>query len=360
MFKNLRIGLRLGIAFAIALLGLSFVAGLGVNRMANLSGQVEVMAKDRFPKTVWANDIIDSINVMARSMRNTLLLKNEADIAKEMARIPQERKTIDDRIEKLTQTVNSAKGKELLQRVKDARADFLVGQDKLLDMVKKGQRDEAVTYMIGDFRKLQNPYFATVGEIIKFQGALMEEAGREAEATNAASRNLMIGVALSALVFSVLCALWIARSITRPLAESVAAANRLAEGDLTVAITADSTDETGQLKSALQTMIAKLAHTIGEVRGASDQLSNAAQQVSVTSQSLSQAASEQAASIEETTASMEEMTASITQNTENAKVTNNMATQSAQEATEGGIAVRETVEAMKQIAGKIGIIDDIA
>jgi hypothetical protein len=92
----------------------------------------------------------------------------------------------------------------------------------------------------------------------------------------------------------------------------------------------------------------------------SDALGNAAGQVSATAQSLSQSSSEQAASVEETTASIEQMTASITQNTENAKVTDNMATKSPAEAEQGGKAVKETVEAMKSIAGKIGIIDDIA
>ena len=79
-----------------------------------------------------------------------------------------------------------------------------------------------------------------------------------------------------------------------------------------------------------------------------------------TSQSLSQASSEQAASVEETTASMEQMTASISQNTENAKVTDGMASKASKEAVEGGDAVTKTVVAMKSIAEKISIIDDIA
>ncbi len=62
----------------------------------------------------------------------------------------------------------------------------------------------------------------------------------------------------------------------------------------------------------------------------------------------------------DTTAAMEQMTASIDQNTENAKVTDGMAGKAAREATEGGEAVNSTVEAMKKIAGKIGIVDDIA
>lgn len=96
------------------------------------------------------------------------------------------------------------------------------------------------------------------------------------------------------------------------------------------------------------------------MRSAADSLSSASEEVSATSQSLSQAASEQAASVEQTTASVEQMSASIAQNTESAKVTDNIAGKAASDAVDGGRAVREVVVAMKQIADKIGIIDDIA
>jgi hypothetical protein len=92
----------------------------------------------------------------------------------------------------------------------------------------------------------------------------------------------------------------------------------------------------------------------------SDALTRAANQVSATAQSLSQAASEQAASVEETTSQIDVMSASITQNSDNAKVTDGMATKASKGATDGGTAVSQTVTAMKQIAAKIGIVDDIA
>jgi methyl-accepting chemotaxis protein len=144
------------------------------------------------------------------------------------------------------------------------------------------------------------------------------------------------------------------------VSEALNVTQRLADGDLTVRIDDVSKDEIGQMLAAQQNLIAKLNQIIGEVKGAADALANASGQVSATAQSLSQSSSEQAASVEETTASIEQMTASITQNTENAKVTDNMATKSSGEAEQGGSAVKETVEAMKSIAGKIGIIDDIA
>ncbi len=152
----------------------------------------------------------------------------------------------------------------------------------------------------------------------------------------------------------------IARSITVPVGEAVAVANALAAGDLTVHIAVKTEDETGQLLRAMQTMVGKLSQIVGEIRGAADNLGSAAEQIGATSQSISQATNEQAASVEQTTASVEQMGASINHNSENAKVTEGMAAQSAQQAGAGGAAVGQTVDAMKSIADKIRIIDDIA
>ena len=107
-------------------------------------------------------------------------------------------------------------------------------------------------------------------------------------------------------------------------------------------------------------LVDTMSKTIVEVQSAAVQLSNAATQVSDTSQSLSQSASSQAAGVEETSASLHEMASSIKQNSDNANITDGMATKASKEALEGGDAVVQTVAAMKDIANKISIIDDIA
>ncbi|NVO04634.1 MAG: PAS domain-containing protein, partial [Rhodoferax sp.] len=134
----------------------------------------------------------------------------------------------------------------------------------------------------------------------------------------------------------------------------------LADGRLTERITRDMQGAFDQVKQDANASFQKLAEIIDEVRGAADALTGAANQVSATAQSLSQAASEQAASVEQTTASIDVMSASIAQNSDNARVTDGMATKTSTEAQEGGGAVSQTVTAMKQIASKIGIVDDIA
>jgi methyl-accepting chemotaxis protein len=134
----------------------------------------------------------------------------------------------------------------------------------------------------------------------------------------------------------------------------------VSEGDLTTTIDKKYEGAFNLLKDYTNSTVAKLAQIVSDVNNGADSLASASEQVSATSLSLSQSASEQAASIEQTSASIEQMSSSITQNSENAKITDGMASKAANEAAEGGVSVNATVAAMKQIAGKIGIIDDIA
>ncbi|WP_217916364.1 methyl-accepting chemotaxis protein [Duganella sp. BJB1802] len=134
----------------------------------------------------------------------------------------------------------------------------------------------------------------------------------------------------------------------------------MSEGDLRVSIDKNYAGSFGELKEFCNNTVYKLAQVVTEVNGSAEALASASEEISATAQTLSQAASEQAAGTEQTSASIEQMTASISANTENAKITDGMASQAAKEAVEGGDAVRATVAAMQQIAKKIQIIDDIA
>ncbi|MEJ2630435.1 MAG: methyl-accepting chemotaxis protein [Acidihalobacter sp.] len=148
--------------------------------------------------------------------------------------------------------------------------------------------------------------------------------------------------------------------ITLPVNEAISVLMEMEKGDFSRDVKGDYKGQLKELKDTVNNTIARLAKVIGEVRGAADSLASASEQVSSTAQALSQASSEQAASVEETTASIEQMGASVNQNTENAKVTEGIAGTAANQANEGGTAVKETVSAMNTIAEKIGIIDDIA
>jgi methyl-accepting chemotaxis protein len=151
------------------------------------------------------------------------------------------------------------------------------------------------------------------------------------------------------------------RAATQVAEEIGTAVDGATQGDFTRRIALDGKEAFhADLCGKFNQLIDTVSGTIREVRSAANQLSAASGQVSQTSQSLSHSASQQAASVEETTASLQEMSASVKGNAESATVTDGIATKAAKEAAEGGAAVGQTVEAMKAIATKIGIIDDIA
>jgi len=134
----------------------------------------------------------------------------------------------------------------------------------------------------------------------------------------------------------------------------------IANGDLTEALPEMPHNETGQIMQATRMIQSRLLAIFGRFGEATSALSNSADRLAATSLTMSRGASEQAASVEETSASMEQMSASIAQNTESSKITSSISAKASQDAQHGGEAVKKTVSAMKQIASKIGIIDDIA
>ena len=342
------------------LLLLTVISVMSYTRLGTLNTSINDMVSDKFPKTLIANDIINQINVVARAIRNAALVKNPEDVTRELDRIADARKKIGDDFAKLDKMIVTEEGKKALAKAQDARKVYLADQEAVVERMKAGKKEEAIEILVTKVRKSQGDYIGAVSELIAFQSSLMEKSGKEAEDMVAATKNLILSIAIGAILIALGFAWWVTTSITRPINEAVKAATALSEGDLTVKLESDSKDEVGHLMNAMQNMIGKLTQIIGEVRTAADNLTNAAGQVSATAQSLSQSSSEQAASVEETTSSMEQMTASISQNTENAKVTDGMASKAAAEAADGGQAVMQTVDAMKSIADKIGIIDDIA
>jgi methyl-accepting chemotaxis protein len=186
-----------------------------------------------------------------------------------------------------------------------------------------------------------------------------DSAQKSSEALTRANSVLIVGLLL-AVGISIAVAIVITRMITRPLATAVDVVGKVSKGDLTTRVDVNSADEIGQMMEALNAMIGNLRNIVGEVSSAADNVSSGSEQMSATAQQLSQGASEQAASAEETTSSMEEMASSIQQNADNAKQTDKLATQAADDAQSGGDAVAKTVESMKEIAAKITVIEEIA
>ncbi|ULQ58916.1 methyl-accepting chemotaxis protein [Brucepastera parasyntrophica] len=173
-------------------------------------------------------------------------------------------------------------------------------------------------------------------------------------------RTAVITAAIIALIIGLILAFAITTSITKALKKGVDFALQISQGNLTAKLDIDQKDEIGILAASLQDMSKKLTNIVNEVNSAAQQVAAGSQQLSSTSQQMSQGATEQAASVEEISSSMEEMASNIKQNADNALQTERIALKAAQNAEEGGKAVVATVDAMKQIAEKTNIIEEIA
>ncbi|MEW5904555.1 MAG: MCP four helix bundle domain-containing protein, partial [Pseudomonadota bacterium] len=360
MFKNMKIGVRLGLGFGLVLLLLALVAGIGITRLADLNDGMDLVANDRWPKVEKMQKMRDLTNENARALRNMMLTEDLAETRKQYDRLKVNLNTIEKLHDELKAVIKSEEGKRLIANLERETDRYAADMERAAQLALVNKNAEATVILFSDLRKSQTSYFLALDELNGFQAKLVTISAREAEASYVAARNLMTLLSIVAALLAIGIAFWVTRSITRPLGEAVGVANALAEGDLTVRIEVSSEDETGQLLQAMQSMVGKLSQIVGEIRGAAENLSSASEEVSSTAQSMSQATNEQAASVEETSASVEQMGASINQNSENAKVTDSMAAQASKQATEGGKAVGQTVIAMKTIADKIGIVDDIA
>ncbi len=146
----------------------------------------------------------------------------------------------------------------------------------------------------------------------------------------------------------------------RPIGRLSAAVERISGGDLTQTVEAGSNDEIGMLARSLGSMVGKLNVVVAEVMTAADNVAAGSRQLSSTSEQMTQGTTEQAASAEEASASIEEMNATIRQNADNAVATETIAVKSSNDAGESGGAVAEAVKAMKDIANKITVIEEIA
>ncbi len=173
------------------------------------------------------------------------------------------------------------------------------------------------------------------------------------ESNISTTTNTYIIVVVSAMLIAILFAFIVTISLLRAIRKNVEAARNIEQGNLTISLDVKRKDEIGTLAQVFQNMAERLKTIVSDISKASANVAGGSRQLSSSSQ-------EQAASAEEVTSLMEEMGANVQQNADNAMQTTKIAKQAAEDAQEGGEVVAETVKAMKEIATKISIIEEIA
>ncbi|MAC48245.1 MAG: chemotaxis protein [Oceanospirillum sp.] len=263
---------------------------------------------------------------------------------------------LSQRIDKLDGQLQNPERRRLLEQFLLAKEVYAKAFDDINQIVIERNG------IIADELDQVGPRVSDASEEVKLSvQADQDLLGPQVKKDNETTISIVIWVSIAAVFFSILLSIILVRVIKRPLGgeprEMESIAREIADGNL--AFEFNNQNPTG-VYAAMKDMAERLSDIIDQVRNNADALVSASQQVSATAQSLSQGATEQAASVEETTASVEQLNASVQQNSENARITDSMATTAASEAKKGGEAVTRTVHAMKDIADKIGLIEDIA
>ena len=365
--SNLSITKRLSVGFALILL-LCFVSILvGIVKL-NASAQAtqyilgSPIQTERLVSD-WYRDIHTSVRrttAIAKSSDATLASYFAQDAATSSERSSKAQKTLEP-------LMRTDAEKALFAAIGVARKNYVDARDAVSALKKEGKSDEANQLLEQKFTPAGKAYLDALEALMLAQRQDIDLQAQGMTDNTTQGRNLLIAVGTVSLLFGVVCAWWLAGSITRPLAEANRAARQVAAGDLTGRMEAHSTDEVGQLITSLQDMQANLVRVVSSVRQGSESVSTASAEIAEGNHDLSSRTENQAAALQQTAASMQELSSTVRQNADNARQANQLALRASTVAVQGGAVVSQVVQTMKgindssqKISDIIGVIDGIA
>jgi methyl-accepting chemotaxis protein len=362
-FINMKVGTKMITGFVIVCTLTAIVGVIGIRNM----GKINDMADAMYLKELLGTDYIKEANInlmyAGRAEKNFLLVSTP-----ELRRIQADNAVkykgmFKENLEKARPLFYTEKGKEALKKLDAAYAEWDRVNQKVLDIGNREsliESKESIVLSLGEAREKMNVVDELLTSLAEMKAENAKTSSDETTRIYKASLALMISLIVAGVLIGLALGIFISRMISIPLRRGVDFATAVAGGDLTQTIELDRKDEVGQLAGALNNMVQKLKEVVGDVKNAADNVASGSQQLSSGSEELSQGASEQAAAAEEASSSMEQMASNIRQNADNAMQTEKIAVKSAEDAKEGGRSVQATVSAMKDIAGKISIIEEIA
>ena len=365
--RNLKISTQLVLGFAAMAALIGLLGAVAISKAAAIEAEFRDVMDDRYPNVQLTNEIKAVNNEVSQALRDLFIVSDPDDIAADYAIIAGSDKRIAEKMAQLQKTITSDTGKAALAKLIEARADYAKPRDRLIELLRASRTEEAKIPLLLDVRPKLGVYTQRLDELIKLQHAAMLASGEDVTRAASGMRYAVISMVAGAFALAAVLALWIVRSVTRPVFEAVRVARAVAAGDLTQQFDASATNETGQLLAALQDMQVKLAATVAGVRGTADGVATASAQIAEGNVDLSSRTEEQASALQQTAASMEQLGSTVRQNADNAKQANQLAASASTVAIHGGEVVGQVVETMRgindssrQITDIISVIDGIA
>ncbi|MYM23515.1 HAMP domain-containing protein [Duganella sp. FT135W] len=369
--SNFKIGPRLSVAFAIILCMLVGVAIMGLSRMASMQQAMIEITKANDVEANLASDMKMSLDDRMIALRNIVLLEDRTQMQAQVERVAEQLKKYDEAEQKLSATFKEyglqADETQLTGDIRDRAAAARPLMQKVQELGQANQNAEAIKLLMGELLPIQAGWSKSLAALVASERHQNEELTEAASANYAFARNMVIVITVVAVLFGIVLAQLITRSITVPINRAVEIAQTVAAGDLTSRIEVSGRDETSMLLGALKAMNDSLQAIVSQVRAGTDTMSTASQEIAAGNLDLSSRTEEQASSLEETASSMEELTSTVKQNADNARQADSLARTASEVASRGGLVIADVVHTMsaindssKKIVEIISVIDGIA
>lgn len=365
--SNWRIGYRLGAGFSFLLLMLLIVGSITLSRLTDFHQKMEDIVSQNYPLTMKSNQLIDELNRFLNNQQLLLLLKSQTEINKQLTLAKERSSRVSGLMDELQKSVSDEKSRLILQNIAEIRRDFLGSTNKLTALIVAGDPDGASDEYFNVTRVAQQKYIDSVTEFIDVQDDKMTASAHEAAVSYRDTLILLAIIIIASIIFGLVIAALITRSVTHPIKEALVVAEHVAQGDLTSEIQTNRKDETGMLLTALHDMNTSLRQIVSQVREGAESISSAASQIAAGNQDLSARTEEQASSLEETASSMEQLTSTIKNTADNTIQATELAVSTSETVRKGGDmmdivtqemrGIRDSSQRMSEI---IGVIDGIA
>jgi methyl-accepting chemotaxis protein len=362
-FQQLRVSVKLTAAF-IVMIGLACVQGFtSIRQISAVNAEAHEMTVNWVPSMLALSKVSDSAQAFRRSEQRYVLVSNAEELETVEKDMAERIATTQSNMHAYESLISSAEERNLYEAFTAAWTSYLAAHGKLKRLVKVSKKDEALDFIVNEERHIFTDTIKKLGRLqdLNAKGAI--DGGKRGEQIfQDSQRSLALSLGMAVLVAFVLGVIIVRDILSQLGAEPrviAAMADAISRGDL-ARVHEHSADGAKGVYADMLRMSAKLTEVVKSVQDAAEQIAGDSVQLSSNAEQMSEGATEQAASAEEISSSMEEMASSICQNAQNAHQTEKIAIVSSESAKDGGQAVTETVAAMKDIAGKIGIVEEIA
>lgn len=363
----MKISIRIVIGFLV-IVCLTTVAGIySIYQLSAVSKTSTVIASDSLPSI---SNALKMKVTLARYRLSELqhILAHEDDV------LLDEAKSLDVRYAEIKKyhsaydtLVTAQEDKDLSNEFDQTLAKYVEEDKKVVALSAEQKKEEARLLIRAESTLLYRKLNAQIDKMVKTNEERSVKFESVAGDTYVSSRGWIVGLLAANAAIGVFLAFWLAKTISKPVVRATQVAKRVASGDFSEQIMATSSDETGQLLSALQAMQENLSQVVTNVREGAESVSMASAEIAHGNNDLSARTEQQASAIEETSASMEELNSQVKQNADSAKQANQLAANASNVAKRGGEVVGKVVHTMKdindasrKISDIIGVIDGIA